>query len=219
MTGVLTGTRETLPAPAAPRLRRPGWRDPRLALGVVLVAASVGLGIAVVDGARTTVTVHAAARELTPGTTLVAGDVQLVEVAADATASLSVGADALEEGTVVLRGVGAGELIPRSALGDAAAVGVRPVAVPAGAHLSAAVVAGSRVDLWHVPEQTDGAGAPAPLVTGVEVAEVDRGGSSLSVSAGAVVHVLVPAGDLPTVLAALAGPGQVTPVAVPGAAR
>src|SRR5699024_7184933 len=33
-----------LPSPAAVRLRRPGWRDPRLLLGVVLVAASVALG-------------------------------------------------------------------------------------------------------------------------------------------------------------------------------
>ena len=219
MTGVLMGTRDALPAPAAPRLRRPGWRDPRLVLGIVLVAVSVGLGVAVVDGARTTVTVHAAARELTPGTTLAAADVRPVEIAADATAELYLAAEALAEGTVVLRGIGAGELVPRSALGAASAVSVRPVAVPAGPHLSAAVVAGSRVDLWHVPEQDEGAASPAPLVTGVEVAEVDRGGSTLSISSGAVVHVLVPAEDLPAVLAALAGPGEVTPVAVPGAAR
>ena len=219
MTGVYTGTRDALPTQGVARLRRPGWRDPRLVLGIVLVAVSVGLGIAVVDGARTTVTVHAAARELTPGTTLGPADIRQVEVAADTTADLYLAADAVREGSVVLRGVGAGELIPVSALGDAASVGVRPVAVPAGPHLSAAVVPGSWVDLWHVPEQAEGAAVPAPLVTGVEVAEVDRGGSALSISAGAVVHVLVPAEELPGVLAALAGPGEVTPVAVPGAAR
>lgn len=218
MTGALVGTRDALPAPAAPRLRPPGWRDPRLALGIVLVAASVGLGVVVVDGARSTVEVYAAARELVPGAALTAADVTVVAVAADGTADRYHPAQGIADGSVVVRTVGAGELLPVAAVGDAAAVAVRPVAVPAGPHLSAAIVAGSRVDLWHVPEDADAASAtaPAPLVTGIEVAEVDRGGSALSISSGAVVHVLVPAEALPSVLAALAGPGAVTPVAVPG---
>ena len=93
------------------------------------------------------------------------------------------------------------------------------MAVPAGPHLSTAVVAGSRVDLWHVPPPPEGdapPAAPAPLATGLEVAEVDRGDGALSLSTGAVVHVLVPTEVLGEVLAALAGPGTVTPVAVPG---
>ena len=34
-----------LPAPVAARLRRPGWRDPRLLAGIAMVAASVLLGL------------------------------------------------------------------------------------------------------------------------------------------------------------------------------
>ena len=36
---------DLLPAPVAPRLRRPSWRDPRLVVGLVLVALAVALGI------------------------------------------------------------------------------------------------------------------------------------------------------------------------------
>lgn len=171
-----------------------------------------------VDGARSTVDVYAAARELVPGTPLTVSDVTVVAVSADGTADRYHPAAGLADGSVVLRSVGAGELLPLAAVGEAAAVTVRPVAVPAGPHLSAAIVAGSRVDLWHVPEQVEDptASVPVALVTGIGVAEVDRGGSALSISSGAVVHVLVPVDALPSVLAALAGPGTVTPVAVPG---
>src|SRR3954452_20167145 len=56
-----------LPAPVAARLRRPGWRDPRLLVGVVMVAASVALGSWAVQSAQTTVPVYVARDALVPG--------------------------------------------------------------------------------------------------------------------------------------------------------
>ncbi|MBN9374777.1 MAG: hypothetical protein J0I40_05175, partial [Cellulomonas sp.] len=51
-----TGTLD-LPAPVAQRLRRPGWRDPRLLTGLALVAASVALGSWALRAAERTVPV------------------------------------------------------------------------------------------------------------------------------------------------------------------
>src|SRR5690606_13585820 len=59
-----------LPSPAAPRLRRPGWRDPRLAFGLLLVAGSVALGSWAVSSAGRTVAVYAVAETVTPGDVL-----------------------------------------------------------------------------------------------------------------------------------------------------
>ena len=56
-----------LPAPVAPRLRRPGWRDPRLLAGVAMVAGSVALGSWAVRSAQSTVPVYVARTALVPG--------------------------------------------------------------------------------------------------------------------------------------------------------
>ena len=57
-------------SPPARRASRPGWRDPRLAVGLVLVALSVVVGVRVVDGRDETTPVLAAATPLVPGQTL-----------------------------------------------------------------------------------------------------------------------------------------------------
>ena len=51
------GIAEAAPAPAVRRLRSSRWRDPRLAVGVVLVAASVVVGARVLAAADDTVAV------------------------------------------------------------------------------------------------------------------------------------------------------------------
>src|SRR5690554_2394750 len=71
-----------LPAPPATRLRRPSWRDPRLVVGLLLVAVSVAAGSWVVTSAQAATPVWVARGTLTPGTQLstehlVAADVRL----------------------------------------------------------------------------------------------------------------------------------------------
>src|SRR5690554_6840004 len=68
-----------LPTATAARLRRPGWRDPRLVVGVLLVACSVALGIWVVQAGRTTVGVYATTRAVVPGEVLAARDLTVVQ--------------------------------------------------------------------------------------------------------------------------------------------
>ena len=59
--------------PRAPRSRRPGWRNPRLLLGLVLVAGSVVLGARLLAAADDTVGVWAVARDLPAGRSARAG--------------------------------------------------------------------------------------------------------------------------------------------------
>lgn len=203
----------TLPAPPANRLRRPSWRDPRLVVGLILVAVSVAAGSWLVDSAQGSTPVWVARHTLTPGTELTAqhlevGDVRLgaaqLEGYLDATAPLA-------DGLVVLRTVAAGELVPSAAVGDRGVLDVRPVPVTVP-DPGSAVTAGAVVDLWFVPAE---AGEPEVLARGLTVDEVTSSGGAFAQGV-TVVHVLVPEAELPVVLAATSGPGEVRLVPVLG---
>lgn len=208
--------------PQARRLRRPTWRDPRLGVGVLLVAAAVALGTWAVRDAAATVRVYAAGEVLTPGDTVDVDALSVREVRlGDDETLYHLVTDGIPDG-VVTRTVGAGELVPRSAVGEAAAVDLRPVVVPLGLAVPADLGPGAVVDLWLAPPAQVGGGvgqpaaaAPEPALLAAElvVAEVVEDASMLSGTTGTSVELLVPRLDLPDVLAALSTGGQL--VAVP----
>lgn len=213
--------------PIASRLRRPSWRDPRLMIGIVLVASSVALGSWLVSSAQVTTGVYAVRDTLVPGAAVGPGQLEVVQVRLDpAQAARYVTADAdLPDGAVALRVVATGELLPRDVLGAAADVDVRPVPIGLDTEPADGVVAGALVDLWSVPPQssasgsTTGTGAastPVLLADHVTVSQVARPSGSFSVGGRTVVHVLVPVTALPDVLAALAGDGTTQVMLVPG---
>lgn len=143
-----------LAPPAATRSRAPGWRDPRLWVGVVVVAASVLLGARVLGAADQTVTVWAAATELAPGTVLAEDDLVALRVRFADDTDLSaylLTTQSLPAGATLTRGVGAGELVPAAALGEPGDTGLLqvPVAVEPE-QLAGGVVAGSRVNVYLV---------------------------------------------------------------------
>jgi len=210
-----------LPTPVAQRLRRPGWRDPRLLAGVAMVAAAVALGSWVVRSAQHEVPVYVARHALVAGETVHPDDLVVVGVrGVDLGRYLP--ADRAIGDVVALRTVGAGELVPRAAVGAGSAVEVRSVAVPLASAPGRDLTVGAVVDLWFTP-RPDAAGAataPAarPLAQGVTVAEVASGDGAFASQQGATVHVLVPTAQLPDVLEALAADGTVDVVPVPGGA-
>lgn len=203
-----------LPGPRALRLRRPSWRDPRLVVGLLLVAVSVAAGSWLVDAAQGATPVWVARDTLTPGTELSASRLEVADVRLGAT-QLGGYLDANEpvpEGLVALRTVAAGELVPRAAVGQSALLDVRPVPVTVP-DPGSAVAEGGIVDLWFVP--VPGEGEPDVLARGLTVDEVTAPGGAFS-QGQTVVHVLVPEAGLPAVLAATTGPGEVRVVPVLG---
>lgn len=120
--------------PPATRATRPGWRDPRLWIGVVIVAVSVVAGARLLAGADDSVAVWTAAGDLAAGDDLAADDLEPRRVRfVDATdLDRYLPADQpLPAEARLLRGVGEGELVPRAALGAAEDAGVLqlPIAV------------------------------------------------------------------------------------------
>jgi hypothetical protein len=215
-----------LPAEQAARLRRPSWRDTRLLVGLVLVLASVAIGARVVALADDTVPVYAARATLPPGTSLSAENLVVARARITGTDGRYLEArDPLPAGRVLLRQVGPGELVPRSAIGSAAALTTRPVTVPIEGAPPAGLVTGALVDVW-ASERASGSGSvagaeyvtPKRIARGVEVFHVAAAGSSLAASSESSVEVLLDEDQLPLVLDALANDARTAVVPVPGSA-
>ena len=109
-----------LPAPVAARLRRPGWRDPRLLAGVAMVAASVLLGSWAVRTAQATVPVYVTRAALVPGRPRRRPRTSRSSTSGSArststTTCVPTGRSPADG--VAVRAVGRGELVPASAVG------------------------------------------------------------------------------------------------------
>jgi hypothetical protein len=157
MCPVTLGTSEV---PAARRASAPGWRDPRLWVGVAVVAGSVFAGSVVVGSSDETVGVWAAAGPLATGHVLTSGDlaVRRVRFADPADADRYLPADrALPSGLRLSRAVGAGELVPQGAVAPDSRSDLRqlPVAVPPD-QVPQAVGVGDVVDVYVRPAAREG---------------------------------------------------------------
>jgi len=160
--------------PASPNARRATgatWRDPRLAIGIALVAVSVLLGATLLADADSMVPVWAAKSDLRAGAPVATDDLVRQEVrfsdSADADRYLTA-SEPLPEGVTVERDIGAGEMLPRAAIGSANTPGLIEVPVAAAADaIPVTVDVGSTVDVWVIPDQPAGqSGQPAGQLAG-----------------------------------------------------
>lgn len=151
------------------------WLDARLAIGIMLIGASVAGVVALVAAADRTEPVLMAERPLVVGELVTEGDLvaSQVRLGDDADAYLRPG-DLPAEGAVLTRTVGAGELVPVTAVGDSGSEEWASVVVSVTGELPRAVTAGALVDLWAAPlrsaEESPGPEAIASGVTVVRVA-------------------------------------------------
>ena len=151
-------TGAALSSPPAVRASRSRWRDPRLVLGVAVVALCAVAGARLLAAADDTVQVWAARTTLSQGQRVGPADLvrRGVRFAEQAEADRYLSANApLPVGSTVGRPVGAGELLPRAALGraDADALTEVPLSVASEA-VPATVRVGSVVDVWVTTERS-----------------------------------------------------------------
>lgn len=174
MAPVSPGHTDAVPAGrTANRVGRPGWRDPRLWVGVVLVAASVLAGARLLAGADDTVVVWAAQRDLSAGSEVAVEDLTATRVRfadeGDLGRYLAATADLPAERRL-RHDVAAGDLLPLSALGAPADTGVLsvPISLPALA-VPPDVGPGARVDVWVTGEGAGGKPVARPVLSDVLV--------------------------------------------------
>ena len=194
----------TSPPPAAVRATRPGWRDPRLWIGVAIVAASVLVGAKFLGDADDSVAVWAVSSDMGAGDTVGDGDVVSRNVrfvqASDADRYLAAD-EPLPDDSTLTRDVGAGELLPRSAIGTSSETTLRTLTFEfEGAGVPAGLAQGDRVDVFVTSVEKDqagratGTGPAAQLaLSGLVVTDVSRAEDSLAGTGGREVTVGIPA--------------------------
>lgn len=151
-----------LDVPPATRATRPGWRDPRLWIGVALVTGSVVAGARILAGADDMTQVWSASTDLVVGQTVDADDLEATRVRfgddLDRERYLAVD-DELPASLTLTRPLAAGELVPATALGEATDEDAVAVSIAVAAeHVPTDVVRGSRVDVWVIGDNTIAAG-------------------------------------------------------------
>ncbi|MBX6370724.1 MAG: flagella basal body P-ring formation protein FlgA [Acidothermus sp.] len=203
-----------VPAPLARRLRPPSWLDARLIVGVLLVVISVAVGTKLLASADRYESVWAAARDLTPGTTVSRDDLTVAKVRFRDHGSGYLTAAADPTGRVVAIPIHAGELIPRAALIERVASPVRLVTISVDRlHLPRGDLHGAHVDVYVTLRPPDGAAARPQLVIG-NVAVVDTV-SDAGLGAAGVGLVLQVPGDLVADVLAASRSGTMDVVRVP----
>lgn len=200
------------------RLRTPRWKDPRLIVGIVLVVASVLMGAVLVSRLSETTSVLVARSAIVPGEPITAEDLTTVELRLGDQTDHYVGTlEAIPEGAVALRTIRSGELVPMSAIGQAAEVPLRPVVIPVDAAVAESVVPGATVELWHTaPAAEEGADAQARLLVADAVVRRIDEGSSLGMQEMSV-EVLVPGDSVDEVLEVLSQDERLDVIGIPGA--
>lgn len=143
--------------PPAVRSSSPGWRDPRLWVGVAIVAASVLVGTRVLASADDTVQVWAVADDVAAGQRLTRDDLDARRLrfaeAGDLDRYYEVGAD-LPDDLTVAHALGGGDLLPRSAVGVADAEDTVTISV-AVTGAPSAIRQGSVVDVYVAGDAVD----------------------------------------------------------------
>jgi len=197
--------------PPATRTTTRGWRDPRLWVGVALVAGSVVAGARLLATADDATAVWAAADDLAVGQVVTADDLTSARVrfvdSTDAGRYLSV-EDELPGDLTLVRALGAGELVPAAALGaadDEATLSVS-ISLPAD-QVPTGVARGSRVDVWVVGEDRGRRAVATVVLEDVAVLEAPTASDSFAATTGRQVVLGVPEAEEDALAVILAGSG------------
>lgn len=193
-----TGTSERAP--------RAFWFDPRFAIGVVLVAASVLGVMVVVAAADSSVLVYSARSSLSPGDRVTTSDLDARTVRLGSLgAKYLVDGDIPSAGFVVTRAVSAGELVPASAVGEVAGAELASIVVTVNGELARSVTEGSIVDLWSAKEVENRLfGPPSVLVSSASIVRVISAEGVVADRTRKSVELLVPRSKTAAVLEAIA---------------
>ena len=194
--------------------------DPRLLIGLVLVAGSVAGVVAIVSTADETVQVYSARTPLSPGDRVDTVDLNTSSVRLAGVGSLYLlPGDIPDGGFVVTRSVNEGELVPASAVGRVSGLRLTSLVLDVNGALAASIEPGSSVDVWSSREVENGQfGPPAVIVSGATVVRLVQSDSIMVRGKSVAVEVLVPKARVARVLEAVSNSDamSIVPADIPG---
>ncbi|AWB88675.1 hypothetical protein [Homoserinimonas hongtaonis] len=182
----------TLAAHDRGRAPRSRWFDVRLAVGVVLIGASIAGVMLIVGSSDNSVTVYSSDRTLSAGDIVSLGDLVETRVRLGESAGHYLRPGDIDDGVVVARTVGKGELVPLSAVGSLEGSSSAAIVVSVAGVLPRSVREGSVVDLWAAEGDRDGESvSPTVVASGVTVVRVSEADGMIAGSQTQSVEVLV----------------------------
>lgn len=204
--------------PSRPARKR-FWLDPRLVIGLVLIAASVAGVLGIVSSADSSVQVLAARDALAPGDRVNAADLVATSVRLPSVDSLYLlPGDVPADGFIVTRAVGEGELVPASAVGAKAGLGLASVVVTINGQPPGSIGPGATADLWASRhEESSSFGPPAVIVSGATVVRVVESEGLVTSGDRTTLEILVPRMRIARVLEAVANEDalSIVPTSIP----
>src|SRR5690625_6784519 len=147
----------------ARRLRAPGWRDPRLIVGIILVLLSVTGVVALLQSADSRQGYWAAAIDIVPGTKVSAADFQVVQASLSESSGYYWSAEhQLPDEFLVSSTILQGEFLGQRQVIEADPDGRQQTALRVSEDMPASVTTASRADLWVSLADADGRGFEEP---------------------------------------------------------
>lgn len=195
------------------RIRKNPYRDTRLLTGAALVLGSTLVGGLAFTMVSSSEDVLVATTDIAEGDVLTPEQFTVAEVRMGESREHYVHkAASIAEGSVARESIARGELLPRSAVGQAADSSMRPVTIQVDQPVTSSLKKGALVDVW--ASGGEDAANSTILVEGAVVRGVDEGGG-LS-GRGARVEVLIPSAHVASVLDALGTKRNLYVVEAPG---
>jgi hypothetical protein len=201
------GSDARAPGARAPARRSRRFRfDPRFAIGLALVAASIGGVSAIVANADRTTAVYTARAALAVGDRIDGSDLLTTQVRLGSAGDLYLTPGRLPpDGMIVTRTIAAGELVPASAVGTRAGETVTNIVVELSGKPAAAIGPGSVVDVWSSRQTDRGVfGPPAVLVGHAAIVRLVEPVGFMASDGRMSVEILVPKAKVAAVLESVA---------------
>lgn len=186
----------------APRLRRPGWKDPRLLAGILLVLLSVAGVVTLIQSLDRSEGYWAAGRDLVPGAVVDPAHLVVVQARLGDAADDYLPADRpLPADVAVVGTIRQGELVPSDAVAVVDPESRQAVALTLEDPLPPGTGPGARVDVWIAPaDGRQGFGEPELVAPHAELAGVSEATGSFGATGSTSLQVLLGPQELPQIL-------------------
>lgn len=197
----------------AARIRTPGWRDPRLIVGIILVVLSVTGVVALVQSMDARQGYWAASTDIVPGTQANAEDFHIVQASmSESSGHYWLADDNLPPNFLVSSTVRQGELLPVRDVAESDPDGRHQLGVRVSEDMPGSIGIGSRVDVWVALTSDDGRGfdKPTKLVGNAEVVGLDENSSTFAAADTTTAYLMVSEDALPAMLDAQANDAQIS---------
>ena len=196
----------------ARRIRPPGWRDPRLLIGLLLVALSVTGVVALVQTVDERQGYWAASTDIVPGAQVTAEDFHIVQASmSESSDHYWVADQELPTEFLVSSTILKGELLTQRQVAESDPDGRQQVGVRVSEDMPASVTTGSRVDVWVAAAREDGRGyeEPTKMISNAEVTGTDTNTSAFAAANTTTVYVMLAQDAVPRVLDAQANDAKI----------